>query len=289
MKKILVFLIIWALLWFVILNYKPFLAYYYNYQWNKFYSNEEFFPSLALHSKAGLLLDKDEFHYNIGNDYFQIWEEQTSTGTQLAYYQISEDKYSKLLEKNDLDLDIYKKVKENYDIVQKKIEELTRKKDEKEEEEEDKEEEQWDEEDESAQNKDEEKKGDEKEKESEEDEEKEKEDENEKKSSDEKSSNNETWEDDESEWDTWEERDIDKNSSGNKSGNNRSQPDQLLPAEKKQIDKYIENLKAQEKQNMQFFNKKSSSSHSVQDTFFNSFSNSSFFDDMFDRWWEKDW
>jgi hypothetical protein len=287
MKKIIVVLIIWALLWFVILNYKPFLAYYYNHLWNKFYSNKEYFPSIALHSKADLLLDRDEFHYNIWNDYFQIWEKQTSTGAQLAYYQIAENTYSKLLEMADLDPDFHKKVKENYDIVQKKIEELTKKKEEKEEEE-DKKEEKWDEEDKSAQNKDDEKEGDEKEQESKNNEGKEKEDENEKKSSDERNSNNDSW-DDESEWDTWEEREIDKNNSGNKNGSNSSWSDQLLPAEKKQINKYIENLKAQGEQNMQFFNKKSSSNGSVQDTFFNSFSNNSFFDDMFDRWWEKDW
>jgi hypothetical protein len=40
---------------------------------------------------------------------------------------------------------------------------------------------------------------------------------------------------------------------------------------------------------MQFFNKKSSEASSIQDTFFNSFSNNAFFDDVFDRWWEKDW
>gem|GEM_PF-3377288 len=40
----------------------------------------------------------------------------------------------------DLDPDFHKKVKENYDIVQKKIEELTKKKEEKEEEEDKKEE-----------------------------------------------------------------------------------------------------------------------------------------------------
>ncbi len=64
---------------------------------------------------------------------------------------------------------------------------------------------------------------------------------------------------------------------------------ELSESNMEEIKDYIEKLKRQQAKNWQYFNKEEQSDIDSNNFFFWNFVNDPFFQDVFNRWWEKDW
>ncbi len=193
-----------------------------------------------------------ELFHNLWNAFFKLWESMIKKDDIIKYR-----KESLLFYERSLELEERQKTRENYEFVKSKLQEL---------EDEDKSEEEKDDTQKQngsgKQNSEEKKEWDEK---------------------DEKEKNS-----NEKQQEQWENSDSTQNARAEKyklSWNEKLES--ITNEEEKAIQDYIENLKQQQQQNQQFFNKRSDDTNkdiidSILEDWFN-------FDNNFDNWWEIDW
>lgn len=250
-KKLVLFLLI--ILFFITFNYKSFLWYKLFLNGNKEYINNNFTWALELYEKSFFYWTGNELIYNIWNSYYKNWYNEDSIDIKIEKYKKSLEYYNLILDnnlKNNKKEDIDTKF--NFDFVKNKLDELEKQK-------------QKNEQEQNQDNNEQSKEGNQEDEHSN----------NSEKISESKGNkenilkenNNKSTEDlnEESIWNKWENE-----------VNNNIKID-ISQNDLKQIWEYIKNLKNEEKYNRKYYN-------NVEHIY-----NNSFFDNIFNRWSEKDW
>ena len=155
MKKNFAYIVLFFFLFFIIVNYKLFFAMFYNFLWNYYYNFWDYYNSLVFHTKAhnylpneiilyniwndfyklekyhlaiknydklSLLRNKDYFLdsiYNLANSLYKLWETKDNYKEKLNLWKESLDLYLNLLANKE-----EKKVRDNYEFVKRKLDEI---------------------------------------------------------------------------------------------------------------------------------------------------------------------
>ena len=157
-KKNIFYLFLFLFWLFIVINYKIFFAFFYNLLWNYFYNIWNYSKSLVFHSKSNIYSSNESIFYNLWNDFYKNKDYDTAINfftkpskskdkklSISSFYNLANSFY-KLWEKNDKkqkkielwnkSLDIYKdlldyreekKIRENHDFIEKKLEGLINK------------------------------------------------------------------------------------------------------------------------------------------------------------------
>ena len=252
MKKTIIFIFL-SIIIFCSSNYKNIVSDYYSYMGNNSYYNWSFSWALWYHNMSLKFRETPEILHNIWNDNFKFWESYSQKEVKKEFYQKALIYYSW-----SLNISENIKTRENYNYVLSKLEDLEQNNVDK------------------QNNKD--------QKKSENNKDQEVDDETDHWEN--KTENNEEW----TQWEsTWSQKWA-KSEDTSQQENQASQENKKLSvSDMKELQNYLEKLKDSQKKNSQFFNKEKQSWIDQNNLFFWNFIDDPFFQDIFNRWWEKDW
>lgn len=274
MKKIILTIAIIFVIILWIFSKNIFSIYFYI-QWDIDFKNKNFTEAQENYSKSIKYWYNYNVEFNRANSLYFIWKNSNNKEIKIKNYQKSLEIYKKLLKEKNI-----AEVKTNHDFVEKELEKLFAEEQKKQEEQE---------------NQDSEKNNSEKQNSEKENSEKNK-DENlnsENKSenkTEEEGKNNEI-----TEWENW--NSETGNDNKNQNTENKTEESEWTQVEEyelterdlKNIQEYTKELQEEQRKNQKYFNKSWNNWISTEDKMKNNFFNDTFFSDVFDRWWEKDW
>ncbi|PIE85563.1 hypothetical protein CSA08_01360 [Candidatus Gracilibacteria bacterium] len=96
MKKKIVYILLFLLLFLGFFNYRFFLGNYYNFIGNTFYDDGKYSHSLTYHKKASNYIKSSKVFYNIGNDYYKMGDYENSLEYYKNIFDNDLDEFSKL-------------------------------------------------------------------------------------------------------------------------------------------------------------------------------------------------
>ena len=252
MKKVIIFIWLSIVLFFII-NYKAIVWEYFSYKGTISYDNWSFSWALWYHKSLLNIKESPEILHNLWNDTFQIWRLNQNEQEKRLLYNKALEYYSwSLVISENLE------TRENYNYVLNKLDEL---------------EQDQEQENDNQNNQSDEKSSDDK---------------NQEWSGKQKWETKEWWEKKEwwetkewwAEWENWE---------NNNQNSSSEEKKPLSESDMKELNNYIDKLKKQQENNAQYFNKEKQSWIEPNNLHFWNFINDPFFQDVFNRWWEKDW
>ena len=155
MKKNIAYVVLSLFLLFIVINYKLFFSLFYNFLWNYYYNSWDYSKSLVFHSRSHNYKSSNEILYNIWNDFYRLWNYNLAIKNYdklflswdkdvflSSAFNLANSLYKLWEEEKDIrnkinlwisSLNLYlnllsnkedKKVRDNYNFVKKKLEEL---------------------------------------------------------------------------------------------------------------------------------------------------------------------
>ena len=256
MKKIILTIAIISVIILWIFSKNIFSIYFYI-QWDVDFKNKNFIEAQENYLKSIKYWYNYNVEFNRANSLYFIWKNSNNKEIKIKNYQKSLEIYKKLLKEKNI-----AEVQTNHDFVEKELEKLFA----------------------------EEQKNQEEQKNSEK--------QNSEKNKDENlNSENKTEEEDKTdevtEWENWNSETDNENQNTEKKNEETewTQVEQyeLTERDLKNIEEYTKELQEEQRKNQKYFNKTWNNWISTEDKMKNNFFNDTFFSDVFDRWWEKDW
>lgn len=257
MKKIILTIAIISVIILWIFSKNIFSIYFYI-QWDVDFKNKNFIEAQENYLKSIKYWYNYNVEFNRANSLYFIWKNSNNKEIKIKNYQKSLEIYKKLLKEKNI-----AEVQTNHDFVEKELEKLFAEVQKKQEEQENQDEKQN-----SEKNKDENLNSENK-----------TEEENKSKES--------------SKWENWNsETDNENQNTENKTEESewtQVEEYELTERDLKNIQEYTKELQEEQRKNQKYFNKTWNNWISTEDKMKNNFFNDTFFSDVFDRWWEKDW
>ncbi len=262
MKKIILTIAIIFVIILWIFSKNIFSIYFYI-QWDTNFKNKNFIEAQENYLKSIKYWYNYNVEFNRANSLYFIWKNSNNKEIKIKNYQKSLEIYKKLLKEKNI-----AEVQTNHDFVEKELEKFFAEEQKKQEEQENQDEKQKSETNNSETNDDENLNSENK-----------TEEENKSKES--------------SKWENWNSETDNENQKTEKKNEETewTQVEQyeLTERDLKNIQEYTKELQEEQRKNQKYFNKTWNNWISTEDKMKNNFFNDTFFSDVFDRWWEKDW